>query len=202
MVVVKTKICGITRLEDALLAEQLGAWAVGFILAQGTKRFIEPEQIRPISKALGPFITRVGVFVDTPPEKILQQMHRARLQVAQLHGNEAPEWAEEIRKHYPVMKVIRLLGVAEASWLDYPADALMVDGVSPGSGQTYPLEWLEPLLQHPRLIIAGGLTADNLVAPLALSPYALDVSSGVEAAPRIKDPEKLRRFLRAVYGGS
>lgn len=197
---VKTKICGLTRPQDALLAEQLGAWATGFILAEGTKRYIEPESVRPISQALGPFIAKVGVFLDSPPEQVLQNMQTAGLGVVQLHGNEPPEWAEQIRLHYPVIKVINLEGKADPAWLQYPADALLVDGVKPSSGQTqtYPLEWLEPLLQHPRLIIAGGLTPDNLEQVLALKPYAVDVASGVEAQVRIKDPEKMQQFMQKV----
>ncbi|MER3556381.1 MAG: N-(5'-phosphoribosyl)anthranilate isomerase [Meiothermus sp.] len=194
----RAKICGITRAEDALLAERLGAWAVGFILAPGTKRHIEPEQIYPISKALGPFTTKVGVFVDTCPEQVLKHMRIARLEAVQLHGNEPPEWAEEIREHYPVIKAFKLSGLANPDWLEYPCDALLVDGAAPGSGQSYPLEWLSPVLHHPRLIVAGGLHPDNLEGVLSLKPYAVDVSSGVEAAPRIKDPVKLERFLAAV----
>ncbi|MBO1436748.1 phosphoribosylanthranilate isomerase [Meiothermus sp. CFH 77666] len=194
----RAKICGITRLEDALLAEALGAWALGFILAPGTKRYLEAEQIRPISEALGPFVVRVGVFVDTPPEIVLAQMQTARLQVAQLHGSEPPEWAAQIRRFYPVIKAFRLSGPARPDWLSYPADALLVDGVSPGSGQGYPLDWLAPLRPHPRLIVAGGLTPHNLQPVLELKPYAVDVSSGVEAAPRLKDPLKLRQFLAQV----
>ncbi|WP_333659776.1 phosphoribosylanthranilate isomerase [Meiothermus cerbereus] len=195
---VRAKICGITRQEDALLAENLGAWALGFILAPGTRRYIEPEQIRPISSALGPFLVRVGVFVDTPPEEVLRQMEAARLQVAQLHGAEAPGWAEQVRRFFPVIKAIRISGPASPEWLTYPADALLVDGVSPGSGQTYPLEWLLPLRQHPRLIVAGGLTPENLRSVLDLAPYAVDVSSGVELEPGRKDPNKLRAFLAQV----
>lgn len=195
---VRAKICGITRLEDAHLAETLGAWALGFILAPGTRRYIEPEQIRPISSALGPFLVRVGVFVDTPPEEVLRQMETAGLQVAQLHGAEPPEWAEQVRRFFPVIKAIRISGPASPEWLTYPADALLVDGVSPGSGQTYPLEWLMPLRQHPRLIVAGGLTPENLRSVLDLAPYAVDVSSGVELEPGRKDPHKLRAFLAQV----
>jgi phosphoribosylanthranilate isomerase len=195
---VRAKICGITRQEDALLAENLGAWALGFILAPGTRRYIEPEQIRPISSALGPFLVRVGVFVDTPPEEVLRQMEAARLQVAQLHGAEPPGWAEQVRRFFPVIKAIRISGPASPEWLTYPADALLVDGVSPGSGQSYPLEWLLPLRQHPRLIVAGGLTPENLRSVLDLAPYAVDVSSGVELEPGRKDPNKLRVFLAQV----
>lgn len=195
---VRAKICGITRVEDVLLAEQLGAWAVGFILAPGTRRYLEPEHIRPIAHVLGPFVSKVGVFVDTPPEAVLVQMQTAQLQVAQLHGQEPLEWAAQIRQFFPVIKAIKLSGPAQPDWLDYPADALLVDGINPGSGQSYPLDWITPLLHHPRLIVAGGLTPDNLEPVLNLQPYAVDVSSGVEAEPRLKDPLRLRQFLDQV----
>lgn len=199
---IKSKICGITRLEDALLAEEYGAWALGFILVKSSKRYIEPEQIRPITGGVSPFISKVGVFVDTPPETVLAQLGAAHLQVAQLHGNEPPEHAVQIRAHFPVIKVVNLKGPVSREQArelkQYPCDALMLDGVSGGSGQTYPLEWLEQLADHPRLIIAGGLTPDNLEPVLALKPFAVDVASGVEAAPRIKDSEKLKRFLGRV----
>lgn len=202
---IRAKICGLTRLEDALLAESLGAWAVGFILVSGTKRYIEAEHIRPISQALGPFISKVGVFVDSSPDETLEQMATAKLQVVQLHGSEPPEWAQAIRLRYPVIKVIKLSGPADPAWLSYPADALMVDAVTGGSGQSYPLEWVKPLLSHPRLIIAGGLNPDNLDhldRTLALKPYAVDVSSGVEAQLRVKDPDKLKRFLQRVQASA
>ena len=107
------------------------------------------------------------------------------------------DWAEEVRRFYPVIKAFRLQGPAQPHWLSYPADALLMDGASPGSGQGYPLDWITPLCSHPRLIIAGGLTPENLSAALGLRPYAVDVSSGVEAAPGHKDPGKLERFLFA-----
>lgn len=86
----RVKICGITRLEDALLAEALGAFALGFVLAPGSRRRIAPEAARAIGEALGPFVVRVGVFRDQPPEEVLRLMEEARLQVAQLHGEEPP----------------------------------------------------------------------------------------------------------------
>ncbi|MCX7602285.1 MAG: phosphoribosylanthranilate isomerase, partial [Meiothermus sp.] len=155
-----------------------------------------------LSRLGQPLVVRVGVFVDTPPEAVLKQMQAARLQVVQLHGAEPPEWAEHIRQFFPVIKAFRLSGPASPEWRSYPADALLLDGVSPGSGQGYPLDWLAPLKPHPRLIVAGGLTPHNLQAVLELKPYAVDVSSGVEAAPRLKDPHKLRQFLAQVSGTS
>ncbi|WP_147372847.1 phosphoribosylanthranilate isomerase, partial [Calidithermus terrae] len=105
---VKAKICGVTRLEDALLAERLGAWAVGFILAPSSRRYRPPEHYAPISRALGPFVARVGVFQGAPPEAVLEAMRTARLQVVQLHGDEPPEWAEALRRHFPVIKAFKL----------------------------------------------------------------------------------------------
>lgn len=195
---IRVKICGIRRLPDALHAEEQGAWALGFILVPGTRRYLEPAAIRPISQALGPLITRVGVFQNLPPAQVLQQMEQARLQVAQLHGDEPPEWAEQVGQHYPVIKAFRLSGPANPELLNYPAHAFLVDGHQPGSGQGYPLDWLDPLGSHPRLMLAGGLNPTNLAAPLARRPYALDVSSGVEAADGFKDHQKIRLFLSQV----
>lgn len=193
---VRIKICGIRRLPDALFAEEQGAWALGFILVPGTRRYLEAAAIRPISRALGPLVVRVGVFQDLPPEQVLTQMQQAGLQVAQLHGNEPPEWAEAIGRHFPVIKAFRLQGPAQPELLDYPASALLVDGHQPGSGQGYPLGWLDSLGSHPRLMLAGGLNPTNLEPALGRRPYALDVSSGVEGADGYKDPARVRLFLQ------
>lgn len=194
----RIKICGLTQTQDARLAEELGAYAAGFILVPGTKRYRPPEHVAGIAQSLGPLIVRVGVFQDTPPSTVLQQCQMAGLQAVQLHGNEPPEWAQAVRRHFPVIKAIKLSGPADASWLSYPADALLVDGANPGSGQSYDLNWIEPLRSHPRLMVAGGLRPDNLDPVLALKPYALDVSSGVEKGPGIKDPQKLLDFFLAA----
>ena len=196
--VVRAKICGITRLEDALWAERLGVSALGFNLVPGTRRYRPAEHARSMATQLGPLIQCVGIFQNLEPEQVLAQMQTAGLQVAQLHGDEPHEWAEQVGQHYPVIKAINLSGLADPKWLDYPAQALLVDARSPGSGETYPLEWLEPLRSHPHLIIAGGLTPENLDPVLALNPYGVDVSSGVEMAPGEKDPHKVQRFLEVV----
>ena len=168
----RVKICGITRLEDALLAEALGAFALGFALGPGPRRRIAPEAARAIGEALGPFVVRVGVFRNQPPEAVLRLMEEARLQVAQLHGEEPPEWA------------------------DYPAQALLLDGKRPGSGEAYPRAWAKPLLATGRrVILAGGIAPENLEEVLALRPYALDLASGVEEAPGVKSAEKLRALF-------
>ncbi len=190
------KICGLTRLEDALLAEALGAYALGFVLAPGSKRRISPEAARIISGALGPLVVRVGVFRDQEPEEVLTLMEKARLQVAQLHGQEPPEWAERVGRFYPVVKAFSLEGPARPEWADYPANALLLDGKAPGSGEGYPRAWALPLLGTGKLVIlAGGITPENLEEVLSLGPYAIDLASGVEEAPGVKSQAKLKAFF-------
>ena len=199
---VRVKICGLTRLEDALLAESLGAWALGFVLAPGSRRRVAPERAREISRALGPLVVRVGVFRDQGPEEVLRLMDQARLQVAQLHGNEPPEWAERVGRFFPVIKAFALEGPAEPGWADYPASALLLDSKSPGSGQAYPREWARPLLETgKRVILAGGIGPENLEEVLALEPYAIDLASGVEEAPGVKSEAKLRALFARMMGG-
>lgn len=193
---VRVKICGITRVEDALLAETLGAFALGFVFAKGSRRRLEPETARRIVQALGPLVVRVGVFQDQEPEAVLRTMERAHLQVAQLHGNEPPEWAERVGRFYPVIKAFTLMGPADPTWAHYPAAAFLLDGKTPGGGQGYPREWALPLLRTgKRVILAGGITPENLEEVLALRPYALDLSSGVEEAPGRKSEARLRALF-------
>ncbi|WP_117237464.1 phosphoribosylanthranilate isomerase [Thermus sediminis] len=198
----RVKICGLTRLEDALLAESLGAWALGFVLAPGSRRRVSPEGAREIAEALGPFVVRVGVFRDQGPEEVLRLMERAHLQVAQLHGHEPPEWAERVGEFFPVIKAFSLEGPARPEWADYPASALLLDSRNPGSGQGYPRDWARPLLETgKRVILAGGIGPGNLEEVLALSPYGVDLASGVEEAPGIKSEAKLRALFARMMGG-
>jgi len=199
---VRVKICGLTRLEDALLAESLGAWALGFVLAPGSPRRVDPKRARAISQALGPFVARVGVFRDQGPEEVLRLMEEGRLQVAQLHGREPPEWAERVGLFFPVIKAFALEGPAKPEWADYPASALLLDSQNPGSGQGYPREWATPLLQTgKRVILAGGIGPENLEEVLALNPYGVDLASGVEEAPGVKSEAKLRALFARMMGG-
>ena len=199
---VRVKICGLTRLEDALLAESLGAWALGFVLAPGSPRWVDPKKARAISQALGPFVARVGVFRDQGPEEVLRLMEEGRLQVAQLHGREPPEWAERVGLFFPVIKAFALEGPAKPEWADYPASALLLDSQNPGSGQGYPREWARPLLATgKRVILAGGIGPENLEEVLALRPYAIDLASGVEEAPGVKSEAKLRALFARMMGG-
>ncbi|WP_353512852.1 phosphoribosylanthranilate isomerase [Thermus sp. LT1-2-5] len=195
----RVKICGLTRLEDALLAEDLGAHALGFVLAPGSPRGVSPPRVREIAAALGPLVVRVGVFRDQAPEEVLRLMEEARLQVAQLHGKEPPEWAEAVGRFYPVIKAFSLEGPADPAWAGYPAWALLLDSPRPGSGQAYPRAWAEPLLATgKRVILAGGITPENAPQALALRPYAIDLASGVEEAPGVKSPKRLEALFAQV----
>lgn len=194
----RVKICGITRIEDALSAEAAGADAVGFVFAPRSKRFVTPAQASKVSAALGPFIGRVGVFVDSPLEEVLAVAKILRLHAVQLHGAEDEAYAARLRQDFFVIKALSFhpdlsLEVLEA----FPADAILLDGVKPGSGEAFDWQQAAFLAALPRLILAGGLSFENLRAGIeTLAPYGVDVSSGVERRPGIKDPKRIRDFVR------
>ncbi len=197
---VRVKICGITNAEDALAAEAAGADAVGLIFAERSKRRVTPAQARAVSDALGPFITRVGVFVDAPLENVLQAAKTLRLGAVQLHGTEPPEYAEALRSEVRVVKVFAFTpGLAPDTLRRFPADAVMLDGLTGGGGETFSWNAAGALRGFPNLVLAGGLTPHNVAAGVrALRPYAVDVASGVERAIGLKDHTKVQDFVRAA----
>jgi phosphoribosylanthranilate isomerase len=191
----RVKICGITRVEDALCAEDAGADAIGFIFVPDTKRFITPERAGSISRGLGAFTTRVGVFRDTPLETVLEAVQVAQLGAVQLHGYQS-EALVEISQHVPVIRAVSF-----QAGMNLPeAQTLHVDGLEPGSGQAFDWAALDVLsLQGRRWVLAGGLNPANVGDAIrALKPWGVDVSSGVEAAPGVKDHEKIRAFVNAA----
>lgn len=204
------KVCGLTRLEDAEAAVQAGARYLGAILAPGYTRSVTPEAARVI---LGRFqARRVGVFVDAEADAVLAAARAAGVQVVQLHGNEPPELAARVRAEgYEVWKAVRVrdAGEAVAAARRYAGavDALLLDGWSPaaegGTGTAF--DWAavaarrDELPEGMRLVAAGGLRPENVAAAASLlRPDAVDVSSGVESAPGIKDHAAVRDFVRAV----
>jgi len=196
--VVRIKVCGITRLADARFAESVGVHALGFVFAP-SKRRVTPEQAAAIARALGPLVLRVGVFVDAPAEEVLEVAEFVGLTAVQLHGDEPPEVAREIGRRLPVVKAFRLSGPPQPALFDYPADAWLLDGPRPGSGQRFAWDWLASVPSEKRVIVAGGLDPENVCELLRkYTPYALDVSSGVEAAPGVKDHRRIAAFVRAV----
>ncbi len=196
----RVKVCGITRPEDALAAESAGADAIGLIFAPGSKRRVTPQVAASIVDAVGPFVTRVGVFVDADLAEVLDLVRALRLDAVQLHGGESPDYARRVRREARVVRALRFApGLTPAAVADYPADAFLLDAQRPGSG--VPFAWAEALAwrAEPRLVLAGGLDQGNVAEAVAtLAPYGVDVASGVEKAPGIKDAAAVAAFVAAA----
>jgi phosphoribosylanthranilate isomerase len=193
------KICGITRPEDALHAENAGADAVGLNFVPNTKRFLTLERAREVSSVLGPFVARVGVFQNASLETVLETVQAVGLNVAQLHGQESDDFALEIQRIVPVVRAVKL-EPGMPFVLPEIGSAFLIDGPDPGSGQLADWSRLEASnLAGRRWLLAGGLTPENVAGAIErLRPWGVDLSSGVESAPGIKDPEKVTAFTRAA----
>lgn len=203
---VRVKICGITSPEDAAAAVDAGADALGFMFYAPSPRYVRPELVREITRSLPPFVTRVGVFVDAPEDRVREIVGIAGLDVVQFHGKETPEDCRRFEARR-VVKAFRMDGPAALRRLeDYRGMAWLLDsyvaGVFGGTGQTF--NWdlaCEAVQMGGQILLAGGLTPDNVGrAVAAVRPYAVDVSSGVEWQPGKKDPAKLRHFIAAAKG--
>jgi phosphoribosylanthranilate isomerase len=199
---VKIKVCGITRPEDAVLAADLGAWAVGFIFWPGSPRSVEASAAREIASRLPPQVERVGVFVDQPPEHVENVARAAGLSLIQLHGREPPAYARALTR--PVIKAVSLAQVQTPGGLEEWADAmLMLDGREPdrpeAGGRRADWTAAARIAARRPLVLAGGLRPDNVREAVGIvRPHALDVSSGIERAPGVKDPALMRDFFAAV----
>lgn len=199
----RVKICGITRPEDGVAAGALGADAIGLVFYPGSPRNVLPEQARAIIAALPPFVTVVGLFFDAGPAAVRAVLGQVRLDLLQFHGDEPPDYCAAFDRHYiKAMRVHDGLDIA-ATAARYPdAQALLLDhyqeGIGGGTGVAFDWSRVPGGLPRP-LIVAGGLTPDNVAAAIrGLRPYAVDVSSGVEAAKGIKDRAKIAAFIRSV----
>jgi phosphoribosylanthranilate isomerase len=203
---VKIKICGITNLEDALLAAELGADALGFIFYPKSPRHVAPETAREIIAQLPPFVASVGVFVDEAAAVVQELAARVGLDWVQLHGQESPEYCRNLGR-----RVIKGFRIRDAESLrplaDYreAAQALLLDtykqGQVGGTGTVFDWRLAREAKQFGRIILAGGLTPENVAQAIAAAqPQAVDTASGTEAAPGRKDPAKLRAFFKAVSG--
>jgi phosphoribosylanthranilate isomerase len=200
----RVKICGITRLEDAQLASTLGAWAVGFIFWPGSPRFIDPDEAAPIVSALSPLVVPVGVFVDQPVEVVNDVARRLRLGAVQLHGSESNEYMAHVEPR--IIKAASLESCT-SRWLDTldPACLVLLDAADPvrrgGTGQTIDWESAARVAAARPTVLAGGITPANIASAVRrVRPAAVDVSSGVEHAPGIKDPDRLRALFQALEG--
>jgi phosphoribosylanthranilate isomerase len=203
---VKIKICGITNLEDALLAAALGADALGFIFYPRSPRYVTPETAREIIFQLPPFVAAVGVFVDEETAVIKDLAARLGLDWVQLHGQESPDYCRSLGRR--VIKGFRIKDdnslAALAPYRD-AVQALLLDTYKPGqvggTGESFDWHLARVAKKYGQIILAGGLTADNVAQAIKVGlPAAVDTASGTEAAPGRKDPAKLRAFFKAVRG--
>jgi phosphoribosylanthranilate isomerase len=178
------KVCGITRREDALVAAEAGASAIGFIFYPQSPRYIAPERAATLGEGLD--IWKVGIFVDEAPAAIETVMRAAHLDIAQIYGDGAPAGAR-------VWKAVRVTDSFE--WLGYNAEALFLDSAKNGLS----FDWNLARNAAEKVIIAGGLDASNVAAAIdAAKPWGVDASSKLESEPGIKDHDKVRAFVKAA----
>ncbi len=199
----RVKICGITRVEDALAAARLGAHALGLVFYAGSPRAVTPEQARVIIDALPPFVVPVGLFVNADARVVRETLAVAPVQLLQFHGDETPEFCAGFG--LPYLRAVRVR--AGSDLLQYAhefraARGLLldawVDGVRGGTGATFDWSLIPGDLPMP-VVLSGGLNPDNVEqAVRRVRPWAVDVSSGVEAAKGIKDVRKMEAFMTGV----
>ena len=200
---VRIKFCGMTRVEDALTAATLGVDAIGVVLTERSKRFAGIARAREIRAALPPFVDLVALFMDDQPGFIAEAVAAVQPDLLQFHGSETAR--DCVRYGIPYLKAVAMgdgpgpAGVAQA----HPqAKGFLLDGHAQGeqggSGKTFDWSMAAVPFERP-VLLAGGLTARNVGAAIrAVRPYAVDVSSGIESAPGIKDARKMQQFVTAV----
>jgi phosphoribosylanthranilate isomerase len=197
---IQVKICGITSLEDAHAAVDAGADALGFVFYPLSPRCSTPAQAEQIIRTLPPFVTTVGLFVDVTLATVKETLARCGLDRVQLHGQEPPEFCRQIPR--PVIKAFRIKDAESLSHMaDYKVSAYLLDayveGALPGgTGASFAWELAARTMPYGPVILAGGLTPENVERAIAqVRPYGVDVSSGVEREPGIKDHRKVRQFI-------
>ncbi len=202
----RVKVCGITRREDALAAVEAGVDAIGLVFYPPSPRCVSVEQAAAIVRELPPFVTSVGLFVNADAETIAEVVGEVQIDLIQFHGNECPDYCAEHAR--PWIRALRMkddIDLAAEAGRFAGARGLLLDayrpGVPGGTGETF--DWSRiPTDLAGRIVLAGGLDPDNVEqAVRQVRPFAVDVSGGVEAAPGIKDSDKMRRFVQAVRRG-
>lgn len=199
----RIKCCGMTRIEDALLAAQLGADAIGVVMTAKSKRQVSLKQAKAIVDAMPPFVTTVALCMDDDAGFVQEIIDSLRPSLLQFHGSESDEWCRQFG--HPYLKAIAMGEGASALYQlrDHPhAAGLLLDGhglgETGGSGKAFDWSLMPRDLKQP-LMLAGGLTAANVAEAIRIArPWAVDVSSGIESAPGIKDVAKMRDFITAV----
>lgn len=201
--VTRIKICGITRVQDALAAAASGADAIGLVFYERSPRCVSIEQAVKLANALPPFITTVGLFVNAEPSYVREVSARVQLDVLQFHGDETPGYCEQFGK--PYLKAIRVkagVDLLQCASVFHSARGLLLDafveGIPGGTGASFDWGLIPDALGLP-VILSGGLDSSNVAAAIRhVRPYAVDVSSGVEASKGIKDAAKIVAFINEV----
>lgn len=200
---VRVKICGITRIEDALLAIAAGADSLGFVFYKPSPRYIEPSVAADIISALPPFVTTTALFVDESPTVVKDVLSLTKVDLLQFHGKESPEYCMQFDR--PYIKALRMkpdLDLVQQANSYSSARAVLLDaykaGVPGGTGESF--EWNRiPESMRSNIILAGGLSADNVAQAIGqVKPYAVDVSGGVEESAGLKDTNKINCFFKEV----
>jgi phosphoribosylanthranilate isomerase len=201
----RVKICGLTRVEDTELAVELGASALGFNFYPPSPRYIAPESAREIIRGVAPLVMTIGVFADeTDAGHVLDVAREAGVNTIQLHGPRFPESANGFRWPYPLIRAVAVDRNFEPGTLKtLEAAAFLLDAFHPdlkgGTGQTIDWAKAREAARYARVILAGGLTPENVAQAIRqVRPYAVDVASGVESSPGVKDEFRLRAFFAAV----
>jgi len=201
------KVCGITSLGDALHAVEHGATAIGFVFWPRSPRCISADDAADIVAELPEDVTTVGVFVNESVDGIRSIVAKTRITAVQLHGDEPPDYAYAIG--HPILRSATVQNAADVSGAWPASTTLLVDAADPvrrgGTGQTVDWSRAAPLARLRPIVLAGGLTPDNVAEAVAtVRPYGVDVSSGVEASPGVKDHDKVAQFLanaRSAFQG-
>ncbi len=195
----RVKICGITSVSDALYAADCGADALGLVFYRKSPRYVSPDQARRIVEALPPMVTTFGLFVNHPPQQVVEIARFCGIDVLQLHGDESP-----VQCGFAPWRVVKALRLRELPCLqelaNYRVSALLLDTWHAdsygGTGRSFDWQIAIPLARQRPVILAGGLTPDNVAeAVRTVRPYGVDVSSGVESAPGRKDPRRVAAFI-------
>jgi phosphoribosylanthranilate isomerase len=199
----RIKICGIKHLDDALKAVECGADAIGLIFVEKSPRYVSLTEARVIAESMPPFVTVVGLFMNARAETVREALKVVPLNLLQFHGEESPEFCDQFE--VPYIKVLRMRDNANivAFAQDYPnAAGILLDSyhkdAGGGTGQSFDWDLIPDDVPLP-LILAGGLNPENVASAIeAVKPYAVDVSSGVESEPAIKDHKKIEQFIKEV----
>jgi phosphoribosylanthranilate isomerase len=196
----RVKICGVTRPQDVRLVAKAGADAIGFQMSQGPRK-ITPDRAKKLIKLVPPYLTPVGVFVNEPLAKVKKLIKFCGFQVVQLHGDENAAYCEQI--HVPVMKVIRMKNqTTYRAYKKYKVAAFLLDsfhkGVRGGTGKSFEHTWAKKAVAElsAPVLLAGGLNPEKVQKAIRASKvFGVDVASGVEITPGIKDPKKVPKFV-------